>query len=263
MQAPGSWRQFLGRSGEGNFLPDFRQSAADRSLSRPCSNAVPKRRDGSRPANQSRRNSRARKTMVQLAWLWLRYQPESSLARWFRNRVGELQGRTRRIAIVAMARKLLIAIWRFITWASCRRAPSSQPELRSSVISAIDWRMRPSSSLGASRSRVSGGSRQPGSSLVHEALWSPVRETTLQQTGTVCKVMQRSLLRERSQSNPPPRWSARRFRRRRSHLRLTGEPSCKDEARIGQKNGLVRQWARRGTRPTQPADRRRITGRAS
>lgn len=58
-------------------------------------------------------NSRARKTLIQLAWLWLRYQPESSVAQWFRQRVGELKGRTRRIAIVAMARKLLIAIWRF------------------------------------------------------------------------------------------------------------------------------------------------------
>ncbi len=37
---------------------------------------------------------------------------------------------------------------------------------------------------------------------------------------------------------------------------LTVEPSCKDEARIGQKNGLVRQWARRGSRPRQPADQR-------
>ena len=60
-------------------------------------------------------NSRARKTLVQLAWLWLRYQPESSLAAWFWERVGLLQGRTRRIAIVALARKLLIAIWRFAT----------------------------------------------------------------------------------------------------------------------------------------------------
>ena len=60
-------------------------------------------------------NSRARKTLIQLAWLWLRYQPESSLAQWFRERVGALQGRTRRIAIVAMARKLLISIWRFVT----------------------------------------------------------------------------------------------------------------------------------------------------
>jgi hypothetical protein len=58
-------------------------------------------------------NARARKTLVQLAWLWLRYQPESELSAWFRQRVGELQGRTRRIAIVAMARKLLIALWRF------------------------------------------------------------------------------------------------------------------------------------------------------
>lgn len=59
-------------------------------------------------------NPRARTTMVQLAWLWLRYQPESALAAWFRQRVGALQGRTRRIAIVAMARKLLIALWRYV-----------------------------------------------------------------------------------------------------------------------------------------------------
>ena len=51
--------------------------------------------------------------MIQLAWLWLRYQPGSALARWFRERVGSLQGRTRRIAIVAMARRLLIALWRY------------------------------------------------------------------------------------------------------------------------------------------------------
>lgn len=58
-------------------------------------------------------NVRARTTLVQMAWLWLRYQPDSGLSQWFRTRVGALQGRTRRIAIVAMARKLLIALWRF------------------------------------------------------------------------------------------------------------------------------------------------------
>lgn len=58
-------------------------------------------------------NTRARTTLVQLAWLWLRYQPDSALAAWFRERVGTLAGRTRRIAIVAMARKLLIALWRY------------------------------------------------------------------------------------------------------------------------------------------------------
>lgn len=59
-------------------------------------------------------NPRARTTMIQLAWLWLRYQPGSALAAWFRERVGALAGRTRRIAIVAMARKLLIALWRYV-----------------------------------------------------------------------------------------------------------------------------------------------------
>jgi transposase len=59
-------------------------------------------------------NPRARTTMIQLAWLWLRYQPGSALAMWFRERVGQLQGRTRRIAIVAMARKLPIALWRYV-----------------------------------------------------------------------------------------------------------------------------------------------------
>jgi transposase len=59
-------------------------------------------------------NPRARTTLIQLAWLWLRYQPGSALATWFRERVGALQGRTRRIAIVAMARKLLIALWRYV-----------------------------------------------------------------------------------------------------------------------------------------------------
>src|SRR3954463_2366621 len=58
-------------------------------------------------------NARARTTLIQLAWLWLRYQPDSAPARWFRDRVGALRGRTRRIAIVAMARKLLIVLWRY------------------------------------------------------------------------------------------------------------------------------------------------------
>lgn len=59
-------------------------------------------------------NPRARTTMIQLAWLWLRYQPGSELAAWFRDRVGTQTGRARRIAIVAMARKLLIALWRYV-----------------------------------------------------------------------------------------------------------------------------------------------------
>jgi transposase len=60
-------------------------------------------------------NPRLRRTMIQLAWLWLRHQPGSALSRWFHDRVGERRGRIRRITIVAVARKLLIALWRYIT----------------------------------------------------------------------------------------------------------------------------------------------------
>jgi transposase len=56
-------------------------------------------------------NPRLRTLMVQLAWLWLRHQPESALARWFNAR-GE---RGRKGSIVALARKLLIALWKYVT----------------------------------------------------------------------------------------------------------------------------------------------------
>jgi transposase len=60
-------------------------------------------------------NPRRRKMMIQLAWLWNRYQPGSAISRWFAGFVGTRRGRIRRIAIVAVARKLLIALWRFAT----------------------------------------------------------------------------------------------------------------------------------------------------
>ena len=60
-------------------------------------------------------NRRLRKTMIQLAWLWLRHQPGSALSRWFHERVGDRRGRVRRITIVATARKLLVALWRYVT----------------------------------------------------------------------------------------------------------------------------------------------------
>lgn len=60
-------------------------------------------------------NKRARYVAVELAWLWLRNQPQSALSRWFHGRVGEQRGRIRRIAIVALARKLVVALWRFVT----------------------------------------------------------------------------------------------------------------------------------------------------
>jgi len=59
-------------------------------------------------------NGKARTVMIELAWLWLRHQPDSPLSVWFRDRVGKLKGRIRRITIVAVARKLLIALWRYL-----------------------------------------------------------------------------------------------------------------------------------------------------
>ena len=50
--------------------------------------------------------------MIEFSWLWLRHQPDSALSIWFRERAG---GRVRRIAIVATARKLLIALWHYGT----------------------------------------------------------------------------------------------------------------------------------------------------
>jgi len=60
-------------------------------------------------------NPLLRKSMVELAWLWLRYQPDSGLARWFTERVGAARGRMRKITAVALARKLLVALWRYVT----------------------------------------------------------------------------------------------------------------------------------------------------
>jgi transposase len=59
-------------------------------------------------------NTRARHVLTEAAWLWLEHQPESTLARWWRERVGAAKGRVRRLMIVALARKLVIALWRYL-----------------------------------------------------------------------------------------------------------------------------------------------------
>lgn len=58
-------------------------------------------------------NPRVRALLVEVAWCWLRYQPESDLAKWFADRFGT-GARVRRIGIVALARKLVIALWRYV-----------------------------------------------------------------------------------------------------------------------------------------------------
>jgi transposase len=59
-------------------------------------------------------NRRVRALAVQLAWAWLRYQPESALSQWYRTRFAAGGPRPRRVGIVALARKLLIALWRYL-----------------------------------------------------------------------------------------------------------------------------------------------------
>jgi len=60
-------------------------------------------------------NPRLRTTMIQLAWLWLRQQPASALSRWFQERIRRNGGRLKKPIIVALARKLLIALWKYVT----------------------------------------------------------------------------------------------------------------------------------------------------
>lgn len=59
-------------------------------------------------------NARLRTTLVQLAWLWLRHQPHSALSLWFKARVKQNGGRLKKSTIVALARKLLVALWKYL-----------------------------------------------------------------------------------------------------------------------------------------------------
>jgi transposase len=59
-------------------------------------------------------NGRMRTMLVEIAWCWARLQPHSALSRWWRSRFGSGNKRTRRIGLVALARKLLVALWRYL-----------------------------------------------------------------------------------------------------------------------------------------------------
>jgi len=60
-------------------------------------------------------NPRLRTIMIQIAWLWLRHQPQSALAVWFRARMKRKGSRLGKTMIVALARKLLVALWKYAT----------------------------------------------------------------------------------------------------------------------------------------------------
>src|SRR5207249_10448513 len=59
-------------------------------------------------------NKRVRWAMVELAWAWLRWQPDSALTHWFWDRFGHGGARQRRVGIVAVARKLWVALWKYL-----------------------------------------------------------------------------------------------------------------------------------------------------
>jgi len=60
-------------------------------------------------------NARVRRGMIQLAWRFLMFQKESALAQWYRARTADARGATRKTMIVALARKLLVALWQLVT----------------------------------------------------------------------------------------------------------------------------------------------------
>lgn len=59
-------------------------------------------------------NRRVRWILVELAWMWLQHQPGSVLSRWYQERFGSGHGRSRKVGIVALARKLLVAFWKYL-----------------------------------------------------------------------------------------------------------------------------------------------------
>ena len=96
-----SWRHFENRRQLGSFAgltPTPHQSGG------------PGREQGIDKAG----NAWIRPTLIQLSWGWLRFQPNSQLSRWFEERFGQGTRRARRVGIVALARKLLIALWHFV-----------------------------------------------------------------------------------------------------------------------------------------------------
>jgi transposase len=60
-------------------------------------------------------NPRLRATLIQLAWLWVQHQPQSALTQWFKERINRNGGRLKKSTIVALARKLVVALWKYVT----------------------------------------------------------------------------------------------------------------------------------------------------
>lgn len=78
-------------------------------------------------------NKRIRRLMVELGWCWLRHQPESAITLWFNGRFAEGGKRMRRIGIVGVARRLLIALWRYAKFGEVPRGARFKGEARAAA----------------------------------------------------------------------------------------------------------------------------------
>lgn len=72
-------------------------------------------------------NRRARKLLIEIAWCWLRLQPNSQLSQWYQRRFGGGGGRMRRIGIVAMARRLVVDLWRYVEFGTTPAGAKLKP----------------------------------------------------------------------------------------------------------------------------------------
>ncbi len=92
-------------------------------------------------------NARLRRGVIQLAWRFLRFQKESALAQWFRARTADGRGGTRKTMIVALARKLFIALWRLAMMGEIPQVVSLREALQNSRLADVPthplWRTGP------------------------------------------------------------------------------------------------------------------------
>ncbi len=95
-------------------LSPIRQPAAGSRLSRSCNDSYDSGDVGRSQGISRAGRGQVRGTMIQAAWLWLKHQPKSAITRWFVQRTAGQSGRIRRIMLIAVARKLAIALWRFL-----------------------------------------------------------------------------------------------------------------------------------------------------
>ena len=72
-------------------------------------------------------NRPVRAMAIEIAWCWLRYQPDSELALWFHDKFGHGSKRMRKVGIVALARKLLVALWRYLETAEIPAGAQLKP----------------------------------------------------------------------------------------------------------------------------------------